>query len=99
MCGGKCGGCMCVPAMIGKILVIIGGVNWGLVGVGMLMGKGMDGWNVVHMILGTWPTVEAIVYILVGVAALIKIFGCKCKKCMGGCAGGTCEAPEMDKKM
>ncbi len=72
---------MCNTSLIVKILIIIGGVNWGLVGVGMLMEAD---WNVVHMILGTVPVVEAIVYILVGVAAVMKIFGCKCKKCMGG---------------
>jgi uncharacterized membrane protein YuzA (DUF378 family) len=72
--------------MIGKILLIIGGLNWGLVGVGMLMGNDL---NVVHMLLGSWMKVEAIVYILVGVAAIMKIFGCKCKKCMAGC---SCDA-------
>ncbi len=87
------GCCKCVPAMIGKILLIIGGINWGLVGVGMLMSKN---WNVVEMLLGSWPTVEAIVYILVGVAAIVKIFGCRCKKCMGTCAP---DAASMDAKM
>ncbi len=96
MCGGKCGSCMCTPAMIGKTLLIIGGINWGLVGVGMLMGNDL---NVIHIILGSWPMVEAIVYVLVGVAAIMKIFGCKCKKCMGGCAGGTCETADGEKKM
>ncbi len=86
MCGNCKDGCkggMCVPMMIAKILVIIGGINWGLVGVGMLLGK-MESWNVVHMILKSMPTLEAIVYVLVGLAAIMKIFGCKCHKCMGG---------------
>ncbi len=75
--GGKC-----VPAMIGKILLIIGGLNWGLVGIGMLMNSD---WNVVGKLLGSWPTVLAIVYILVGIAAVMKLFGgCRCKKCMAG---------------
>ncbi len=87
MCMNNCKG-KCTPAMIAKVLIIIGGVNWGFVGVGMLM---MKDWNVVHMLLGTMPTFEAIVYILVGVAAVIKIFGCKCKTC----AGGTCDTGEM----
>jgi uncharacterized protein len=89
-----CGHCKCGGAMVGKVLVIIGGLNWGLVGVGMLM---HSDWNVVHMLLGAWPVVEAIVYILVGLAAIMKIFGCHCKKCMGTCA--TCQAGGMDKKM
>lgn len=94
MCnGGKCGG-GCVVSCVSKTLVIIGGVNWGLVGVGMLMGSNL---NVVNMLLGSWPTVEAIVYVLVGVAAVIKIFGCKCAKCKEACA--TCAAGASDSKM
>jgi len=86
-------GC-CTTAMVGKILLIVGGINWGLVGVGMLMSKD---WNVVNMLLGAWPMVEAIVYVLVGVAAVMKLIGCKCKKCMAGCA--SCGVENMDKKM
>lgn len=52
---------------ISKILVIIGGLNWGLVGLGNLMGSD---WNVVNMILGSIPTLEAIVYVLVGLSAI-----------------------------
>lgn len=82
MCGGgNCGHGMCNCRMVVKILLIIGGLNWGLVGVGMLMASD---WNVVGMLLGSWPMVEAIVYILVGVAALVKIFGCFCHTCKGG---------------
>ena len=62
-----------------KILLIVGGLNWGLVGAGWLMGG--ENWNVVSMLLGAWPMVEAIVYLLVGVAAVVKIFGCHCRKC------------------
>ncbi len=80
MCNLKCceskGGCG--VAITAKILVIIGGLNWGLVGLGMLMG---GDWNVVHMILGSISTLEAIVYLLVGVAAVMEIFCCKCGKC------------------
>ncbi len=97
-CNGMGGwkGC-CTPSIIGKILLIIGGINWGLVGVAMLMGKGMEAWNVVHMLLGSWPTVEGVVYVLVGVAAVMKIFGCRCKKCMGACA--ECNASGSENKM
>ncbi|MEI7765590.1 MAG: DUF378 domain-containing protein [bacterium] len=85
MCGNcKEGGCKkgCIGAMIAKILVIVGGVNWGLVGVGMFFGGA--NWNVVNLILGSMPTLEAIVYVLVGVSAIMMVFGCKCKKCCGG---------------
>ena len=69
-----------MPAMIGKILVVIGGINWGLVGIGWFLNMNL---NVVHLILGSVPALEAIVYILVGVAAVMMLVGCKCKKCMG----------------
>ena len=86
MCGNYKEGCCkhgCVGKMIAKILLIIGGINWGLVGIGMLLGSD---WNVVHMIFSFSPAVEAIIYILVGIAAIVKIFGCCCHKCKGTCA-------------
>ena len=78
VCCSKKGGC--TPYMIAKILVIIGGINWGLVGLGILLNKG-DSWNVVRAIFGTMSTFEAIIYVLVGISTIIMIFGCKCKKC------------------
>ncbi|MEK7134351.1 MAG: DUF378 domain-containing protein [Patescibacteria group bacterium] len=68
-------------------LMVIGGVNWGLVGIGMLLGMNL---NVVNLVLGGIPYVELVVYILVGIAAVIWVAGgCKCKNCtvsapMGG---------------
>ena len=89
----------CTVSLICKILLIVGGLNWGLVGLGMLVGGDSD-WNVVHMILGSVSTLEAIVYVLVGIAAAMKIFGCRCHKCMGGCDCGTSHVADgMDKKM
>lgn len=82
-CNGKCG---CGVGMIAKVLLIVGGLNWGLVGVGMLMNRGL---NLVNMIFGSWPMVEAIVYIVVGVAAIVSIFGCPCAKCKACCAGSS----------
>ena len=62
------------------ILVVIGGLNWGLVALGGYMGSD---WNVVHMILGSWPQIEWLVYLLVGVGALMLLFTHKrdCKMC------------------
>ena len=54
-----------------KVLLIIGGLNWGLVGLGGFFG---GNWNVVNLLLGTWPTVEWIVYILVGLAGLFELY-------------------------
>lgn len=63
--------------MVACILVIVGAVNWGLIGLGMLMGN--EGWNVVMMLLGSWPTVEAIVYVLVGLSGVYMLTNCKGK--------------------
>jgi uncharacterized membrane protein YuzA (DUF378 family) len=81
MCGNWKGGC--TVSLVVKVLLVVGAVNWGLVGVGSLMGSN---WNVVNLLLGSWSVVEAIVYILVGVAGVASIFGCKCKKCAAACA-------------
>ncbi|OGL69974.1 hypothetical protein A3B32_01330 [Candidatus Uhrbacteria bacterium RIFCSPLOWO2_01_FULL_53_9] len=70
MKNGQCGLCkLC------WVLVIIGALNWGLVG--------FFDWNLVEWLLGTWPVVERVVYALVGVAALVMIFSHRgmCKMC------------------
>ena len=83
-CKGHWGGGCWVRHTI-KVLLLVGGLNWGLVGLGMLMGV-EGGCNVVNMLLSSVSTVEAVVYLLVGVAAVAKIFGCCCKKCKEACA-------------
>ena len=50
--------------MIAFVLLIIGGLNWGLTALG---------WNVVNMLLGSWPLVEQIVYVLVGLSAILEV--------------------------
>lgn len=52
-------------------LVIIGGLNWGFVALGSYMSSN---WNVVNLLLGSWPSVESLVYLLVGLATLVLIF-------------------------
>lgn len=79
--------CCCV-CTLSCALVVIGALNWGAYGIGMLMDAN---WNVVNLLLGSWPTVEAIVYILVGVAGVVKMFGSKCP-----CRKGSCDMPEND---
>ena len=53
------------------VLLLIGGLNWGLFGLGNYMGSN---WNVVNLILGSWPSLENLIYLLVGIAALVIIF-------------------------
>jgi uncharacterized membrane protein YuzA (DUF378 family) len=52
------------------VLVVIGALNWGLVGLGAFMGSD---WNVVAMVLGAWPSVEWLVYVLVGLAGVYEL--------------------------
>jgi uncharacterized membrane protein YuzA (DUF378 family) len=52
---------------ITKWLVVIGAVNWGLVGIGSLMGTNL---NIVNMLLGRVSILETLVYILVGLSAV-----------------------------
>lgn len=51
----------------GLWLLVIGGLNWGLVAVGYFLGQNL---NVVNLILGSWPLVENVVYLVVGLAAV-----------------------------
>jgi len=77
--------------LVSHILVIIGGLNWGLVGLGMLIGAA--NLNVVNLIFGRWPSFESIIYLLVGVAAVTLCFGCRGSKC-AECAGcAECQMP------
>lgn len=68
---------------IAFILVIIGAINWGLIGLGGFFGSN---WDLVYMVLGSWPAVEWLVYILVGLSGLYLIFTHKrdCRMCSAG---------------
>jgi len=63
--------------VIALILLIIGGLNWGLVGFFNI--------DIVAMIFGSMTMLARLVYALVGIAAVVKIFclfkcGCKGEK-------------------
>lgn len=66
--------------IIAFVLLVVGGLNWGLVALGSLMGSD---WNIVHLILGSWPSVENILYLLVGLSAVVILFTHKkdCRMC------------------
>jgi hypothetical protein len=61
---------------IAFLLVVIGGLNWGLMGINA-------DWNVVHMLLSWSSMVERLVYILVGLSAIYLAVSHKnhCKMC------------------
>lgn len=61
--------------MAAFLLTVVGAVNWGLVGL-------LD-FNLVNAVLGSMPTVENVVYILVGASALYILVTHKkdCKVC------------------
>ena len=65
--------------MVSSILTVVGGVNWGLVGLGSLLGG--KNLNLVNLLLGSLPTVEAIVYLLVGISSVVMIYAHLGKKC------------------
>ncbi|MFA6427956.1 MAG: DUF378 domain-containing protein [Candidatus Buchananbacteria bacterium] len=61
--------------IIAFILVIIGALNWLLVG--------LFSWDLVVAIFGSWPVIVKIIYVIVGLAAIyeIAIHKQNCKAC------------------
>ncbi len=61
--------------MVAFSLLIVGGLNWGL--------WALFNFNLVNTILGSWPTVEKLVYILVGASAvyIASVHLTDCKMC------------------
>jgi uncharacterized protein len=53
--------------------MFVGALNWGLVG--------FFDFNLVNAILGSMPTLERVVYALVGLSALYSLLCCKCSMC------------------
>ena len=68
------------------ILVVIGGLNWGLVALGSYMGSN---WNVVNLLLGSWGWLENLVYLLVVLSAISLLVSHKkdCRACGSGGSG------------
>lgn len=55
------------------VLVVVGALNWGLVG--------FFEWNLVEALLGSWPVVVRVVYALVGVSGLAMLAAPWCPNC------------------
>lgn len=66
---------MKIVDLIAAILLLIGGLNWGLVG--------LFDFNLVAVVFGHVPVLVRLIYILVGVSAVYKIVRCRgcCKSC------------------
>ena len=78
--GKKC----CLVCNIVGLLVIIGAINWGLVGVFRT--------DLVVLLLGGIPKAVRIVYILVGLAGVIKLISCV--KACPCCKTEECSTPK-----
>jgi len=73
----------------------IGAINWGIYGVAGLMGKSFD--------LVTWITfgqtwLANIIFVVVGIAGIVALWGCKCSMCKvttepscDSCEDGRCD--------
>lgn len=64
---------MCVAHKAAWVLVVIGAINWGLIG--------FFDWNLVNAVVGSMPFIESLVYMLVGLSALLMLGCMKCKAC------------------
>lgn len=70
--------------MMNKIawgLLVIGGLNWGLVGLGNLLNKG--DWDVVEIVFSDvigLPVLSDIIYLIVGIAAIVSLIKCLNKR-------------------
>jgi uncharacterized membrane protein YuzA (DUF378 family) len=74
----KNSGC-CPVCKLAGLLVVVGAINWGLVGA--------LNFNLVSKLAGVGTTAEKIVYIVVGVAGVMKLLSCfiTCPCSKGGC--------------
>ncbi len=60
--------------MVAFLLLVVGGLNWGLTALGF---------NLVNLLLGSVPFLEKVVYLLVGLSAVVLLMTHKndCKPC------------------
>ncbi len=53
------------------ILVIVGALNWGILGLSQLFGS--SGWDLVTWLLGSIPVLKSLVFVVVGLAGVLAI--------------------------
>lgn len=63
----------CGVHQVAMVLVLIGALNWGLVGAFNL--------DIVEAVLGSWPGVLRVVLVLVGLSAVAMLFSGSCASC------------------
>ncbi len=63
----------CGPHGVAWWLLWLGGLNWGLVG--------LFDWNQIEVVFGSWDWLVKVIYILVGISALLMLAGHSCKMC------------------
>ena len=68
---------MCLVHKIGMALLLIGGLNWGLIALGK--------YNLVDSLLGAGSDAARLVYGLVGISALLALMMGKCCMKCGSC--------------
>lgn len=73
--------------MIAFLLLVVGGVNWLLVG--------LFGWDIGQLFGGMGATVSRVIYILVGLSALFEMVTHKgmCKMCSSSMISGKPDMP------
>ena len=54
-------------------LVVVGALNWGLIGLGHFVDAAAN-WNIVNVVFGSIPELEFAIYLLVGLAGLYELY-------------------------
>ena len=57
---------------LSMVIIILGALNWGLIGLGELMGG--QNWNVIAQIFDQWPEVLYFSYLIIGIAGIWVLF-------------------------
>jgi len=57
---------------LAMIIIILGALNWGMIGLGEFMGG--QNWNVIAHIFDQWPEVLFTAYIVIGVSGAWALF-------------------------
>ena len=54
------------------VIIILGALNWGLVGLGAYAGG--QNWNVIELLFKSWPEVINLVYLVIGIAGVWALY-------------------------